>query len=314
MSWELTAEQQGRAFLLPALDGVQWETETGSAGRLSFSLAAEGPLLREGARILLREDGRGVFCGYLFSQSYAGRGVLRGVAYDQLRYLKNRDTLSYQGLTASALLLRLAAEHRLACGQVEETGYRIPQGTEEDTPYLDMLYNALEETRRATGRRYVLYDSFGLLCLRQEGALAQPLLLDGEAAEEFLYESSLEGAYNQVKLLYEDGRKGCRQVFLAKDEEKIQEWGLLQYFAKEPEPLGAREKAAALLAALCRRRERLTVKNALGSPAVQAGACLQVSLPGLGAAGLFSVESARHVFREGSHTMDLTLKGVGGNG
>ena len=58
MSWELTAEQQGRAFLLPALDGVQWETETGSAGRLSFSLAAEGPLLREGARILLREDGR----------------------------------------------------------------------------------------------------------------------------------------------------------------------------------------------------------------------------------------------------------------
>ena len=51
MSWELTAEQQGRAFLLPALDGVQWETETGSAGRLSFSLAAEGPLLREGARI-----------------------------------------------------------------------------------------------------------------------------------------------------------------------------------------------------------------------------------------------------------------------
>ena len=197
---------------------------------------------------------------------------------------------------------------------MEETGYRIPQGTEEDTPCLDMLHNALEETRRATGRRYVLYDSFGLLCLRQEGALAQPLLLDGEAAEEFLYESSLEGAYNQVKLLYEDGRKGCRQVFLAKDEEKIQEWGLLQYFAKEPEPLGAREKAAALLAALCRRRERLTVKNALGSPAVQAGTCLQVSLPGLGAAGLFSVESARHVFREGSHTMDLTLKGVGGNG
>ena len=141
--------------------------------------------------------------------------MLRGVAYDQLRYLKNRDTLSYQGLTASALLRRLAAEHRLACGQVEETGYRIPQGTEEDTPCLDMLHNALEETRRATGRRYVLYDSFGLLCLRQEGALAQPLLLDGEAAEEFLYESSLEGAYNQVKLLYEDGRKGCRQVFLA---------------------------------------------------------------------------------------------------
>ena len=88
MSWELTAEQQGRAFLLPALDGVRWETEAGSAGRLSFSLAAEGPLLREGARILLREgarillreDGRGVFCGYLVSQASAGRGVRRGVA------------------------------------------------------------------------------------------------------------------------------------------------------------------------------------------------------------------------------------------
>ena len=117
----------------------------------------------------LRLDGEGFFCGYVFTRARSAGGRVEVTAYDQLRYLRSRDTLLYEGKTASALLRMLAADFRLTLGDVEETGYAIPIGAEENVPVWDMVENALDETYRATGRRYVLYDDFGKICLKSAG-------------------------------------------------------------------------------------------------------------------------------------------------
>ena len=64
----------------------------------------------------------------------------------------------------------IAAEYRLALGEVEETGYVIAQGAEENAALRDMIENALDETARATGRRYVLLDVYKRQGLRRRRA------------------------------------------------------------------------------------------------------------------------------------------------
>ena len=50
-----------------------------------------------------------------------------------MRYLKNKDTITEEGLKASDLLKRLAADFRLNLGSVEDTGYTLETIVEEDT-------------------------------------------------------------------------------------------------------------------------------------------------------------------------------------
>ena len=310
MAAELVAEQDGAIFLPATLGGVEWTTQrSGAPGTLTFTvLEDEGfPVLREGCRVSLRLDGKGLFCGYIFTRTQTDRRQVRITAYDQLRYLRSRDTLVYAGKKASDLLRILAADFRLSLGTVEDTGYMIPLGTEENVPIWDMLENALDETYRATGRRYVLYDDFGRLCLKSAGSLILPLLLDGDTVQGFCCEESIDSeTYTRVRLLYEDGRRGIRQLFSGANESLEERWGVLQYFEKLSDPTGGWERVSSLLRTHNEPSLTVTVTGALGHPSVRAGVSLFTDLPG--ADRTMTVESARHVFRGPVHTMDLELR------
>ena len=316
MAAELLAEQDGTVFVPAALDGVTWETHrSGAPGTLTFTALEEdgAPSLREGARVSLRLDGEGLFCGYVFTRARSAGGRVEVTAYDQLRYLRSRDTLLYEGKTASALLRMLAADFRLTLGDVEETGYAIPIGAEENVPVWDMVENALDETYRATGRRYVLYDDFGKLCLKSAGSLAMPLLLDENTVSAYRCEETIdEGAYSRVRLLYEDGRRGVRQLFSGGDESLQERWGVLQYFEKLQDPTGGQSLVESILRAHSAPVTSITVTGAIGSPQVRAGVSLHAELPP--ASGVFTVESARHIFSGEAHTMNLELRKGGGRG
>ena len=213
----------------------------------------------------------------------------------------------YEGKTASALLRMLAADFRLTLGDVEETGYAIPIGAEENVPVWDMVENALDETYRATGRRYVLYDDFGKLCLKSAGSLALPLLLDENTVSAYRCEETIdEGAYSRVRLLYEDGRRGVRQLFSGGDESLQERWGVLQYFEKLQDPTGGQSLVESILRAHSAPVTSITVTGAIGSPQVRAGVSLHAELPP--ASGVFTVESARHIFSGEAHTMNLELR------
>ena len=310
MTAALLAEQDGAVFQPVTLDGVTWETHrVSSPGTLVFTVLEEdgGPCLREGARITLRLDGEALFCGYVFTRARTAGGRVEVTAYDQLRYLRSRDTLLYEGKTASALLRMLAADFRLTLGTVEETGYVIPIGAEENVPVWDMVENALDATYRATGRRYVLYDDAGALSLRSAAGLRLSVLLDADTVSAYRCEETIdEGAYNRVRLLYEDGRRGVRQLFSGGDESLQARWGVLQYFEKLQDPTGGQALVSSILQAHSAPVTAVTVTGAIGSPQVRAGTSLFVDLPP--ASGVFTVESARHIFSGGAHLMNLELR------
>lgn len=312
--YELLIQNGGTVYLPAVEDGVTWDTERkGSPGRLSFSVVKDAGLnFQEGNPVSFRQDGKDVFYGFVFTKRRDKGGLIQVTAYDQLRYLKNKDTVREVGVTASSLLKMLAADFRLQCGEIEDTGYTIESIAEDDQSLFDIILGALDETTQATGKLFVLYDDFGKLCLRNIAGMKREFLVDRDVSEDIDYSSSIDSqTYNKVKLAYENSDTGKRDVFIAQDGEAMNRWGVLQYYESVQTETGAAQKADALLKLYNRKTRTLTVKGVLGDVSVRAGTLVPVSLH-LGdiVANTFMLaEKVKHTFRENEHVMDLTLIG-----
>ena len=285
----------------------------GTPGKLEFTVVKRPGLnFAEGDPVKLTVNGTAMFYGFVFKKKRDKGGTIDVVAYDQLRYLKNKDTITEEGLKASDLLKRLAADFRLNLGSVEDTGYTLETIVEEDSTLFDMIQNALDETLMNTGQLFCLYDDAGKLTLKNINSMKLNLLIDEETGETFDYSSSIdEQTYNKIKLTYDNEQTGKRELYIAQDGEKMNQWGVLQYFEALQNATGAAAKANALLKLYDQKTRKLTVKNAFGDVRVRAGCAVVVAL-NLGdiiTNNYLMVEKVTHNFKGDEHFMDLTLIG-----
>lgn len=324
MSCELMISGSGGTCIPAVEDGIQWSTERrGVPGKLTFSVLADGKLtLEEGDAVRFVMDGKPVFFGFVFSKKSGKDGVVSVTAYDQLRYLNNKDTYVYEGKTASQLVSMLAADFSLNTGVIENTGFVIASRVEDNSSLFDMINNALDITLRSTGEMFVLYDDFGRLTLKNISSMfvgenGNYLLIDESGAESFEYTSDIDsGTYNKIKLVYDNEDSGKRDVYIAKSSENINRWGVLQYFDTLSDGVNGRAKADALLKLYNAKTRNLKITKAFGDTRVRAGSMVAVKLD-LGEVKLNNfmlVEKAKHTFKDGEHFMDLTLSGGGING
>ena len=307
--------QHGSTIQYPAVvEGAKLTLERkGTPGKLTFTVVKDSKLnFQEGDPVKLTLDGTPMFYGFVFIKSRDKDGTIDVTAYDQLRYLKNKDTITEEGLKASDLLKRIATDFRLNLGTVEDTGYTMETVVEENQTLFDMIQNALDETLLTTGKLYVLYDDVGSLTLKDINSMKTDLLIDMEAAENFSYSSSIDDAtYNKIKLAFNNEKTGKRELYAAQDGEKINQWGVLQYFEEIQTATGAAAKAEAMLAHYDRKTRKLTIKNAFARPDIRAGSAVMVSL-NLGdiiANQYLMAEKVVFTFKEDENMMDLTLVG-----
>lgn len=138
------------------------------------------------------------------------------------------------------------------------------------------------------------------------------LLIDEETGENFSYESSIdEQTYNKIKLAYNDEKTGKRELFIAQDGAKMNQWGVLQYFEEVQTKTGASAKADALLKLYDQKTRKLTIQNAFGDVRVRAGSAVVVAL-NLGdivTNNYMVVNKVTHTFRGDEHMMELDLIG-----
>ena len=285
----------------------------GTPGKLEFT-DVKGPGLNfaEGDPVKLTVNGTAMFYGFVFKKKRDKGGTIDVVAYDQLRYLKNKDTITEEGLKASDLLKRIATDFRLNLGTVEDTGYTLETIVEENQTLFDMIQSALDETLMNTKQLYVLYDDAGKLTLKNINTMKLNLLIDEETGENFSYESSIdEQTYNKIKLAYNDEKTGKRELFIAQDGAKMNQWGVLQYFEEVQTKTGASVKADALLKLYDQKTRKLTIQNAFGDVRVRAGSAVVVAL-NLGdivTNNYMVVNKVTHTFRGDEHMMELDLIG-----
>lgn len=307
--------QNGKTLYAPLVEeGITWETaRKGVPGKLEFSVVKDNVIsFQEGNLVLLQVDDKDVFYGYVFTKRRNKDGTIKVTAYDQLRYLKNKDTYNYENLTAGGLVKKIAEDFRMKTGVIENTAYVIKSRLEDNKTLFDMIQTALDLTLQNTKKMYVLYDDSGKLTLRNIEALKLPLLINKNTAEDFDYTSSIDGeTYNKIKLSYNNEKANTRDIYLVEDSNRVEAWGVLQYYESIDEKTNGKAKAEALLSLYNQKTRNLSVSGAFGDIRVRGGSIIAVDLA-LGDINLKSymmVESVKHTFNGNQHIMDLTLRG-----
>lgn len=316
MNYELMI-QHGNSIMLPAAVedvAIEWERQ-GQPGKMTFEVVkTDGLSFQEGDPCRFSVGGTPVFYGFIFEKSRKGSNpkIIKVTAYDQLYYLKNKDTYVYTNKTATELIQMIAEDFQLRLGSLSDTGYKIASRVEDDQTLFDIIQNALDETLKATGQIYVLYDDAGKLTLKSLGDLKLNMLVDDETAGDYDYKSSIASqTYNKIKLSYENKDTGTREIYIAQDSSHINQWGVLQYYEKLDNSANAKAMADALLSLYNTKTRTLKLKDVLGDIRVRAGSMLVVML-GLGdlnVSNYFLVEQVKHSFGDGMHLMDLKLRG-----
>ncbi len=285
----------------------------GSPSELCFDVLKDEIIsFLEGDRVNLIVNEINMFSGFIFKKTRNKNNVISVVAYDQLRYLKNKDTYNYSEMTASSVIKMIAKDFYLEVGEIEDSTYIIPSRVEESNTLFDIILTALDLTKENTGQEFVFFDEFGFLSLRNIENNIVDLLIDEDSFEDFSYTSSIDSdTYNSIKLKYEDNRTGIREVYVKEDEKNIGVWGKLQYFDSLKEEENGNEKAKKLLELYNKKSRSIVLKNVVGDLRVRAGCIIgfKFYLGDIDAANYMVVESCVHKFSENEHFMDLVLRG-----
>lgn len=314
MNVELIIQHGNKIFVPVVEEGIIWQTERkNTPGQLDFTVILDDTVeFTEGDAVRLKVDGDPIFYGFIFKKQRDKEPKIKITAYDQLRYLKNKDTYVYENKTAGEVIKMIANDFKLQTGIIENTGFKIASRVESNKSLFDIIQNALDLTLQNQKKMYILYDDFGKITLKSLRNMQLNLLIDEETGENFDYSSSIDdNTYNKVKLTFDNEDTGKRDVYIAQSGENINQWGVLQYYDTLQEGENGQAKADALLSLYNAKTKNLTVKNALGDNRVRAGSMVIVMLD-LGdtkVKNLMLVEKCKHEYKESQHLMTLTLRG-----
>lgn len=310
----LIATHSGTIYIPVVEEGIQWTTErAGSPSALKFTVVKDDVIaFNEGDAVRLKVDGQNVFFGFVFTKKRNKEHLIEVTAYDQMRYLKNKDTYVYENKTASQVIQMIANDFNLNLGNIEKTSYVIPSRVEDNQSLFDIIQNALDLELQHKREMYCLYDDCGKLTLKNIASMRLNLLINPETAEDFDYTSTIDQqTYDQIKLVYDNSETGERDVYIAKDSSHINQWGILQYYEKLQEGENGKEKADALLKLYNKKTRNLKINNAFGDVRCRAGTMVvvQLYLGDISVSNYLLVEKATHTFNNNQHFMSLNLRG-----
>ena len=314
MNTELFIENDKTIYLPDVKDEITLSTgRAGTPGQLNFNILSNDFVnFEEGNPVRFKVDDKILFYGFIFSRKHSENGVVSITAYDQIRYLKNKNTYLYEEKTVGEFIKMIADDFNLKAGDLEDTGFKIPMRIEDNVPLIDMIQNAIDITFQSENKMYVLYDDGGELTLKNTDSLKLDLLIDEETGESYTYNSSIDSdTYNKIKLYYDNDKTQKREIYISEDLSNISKWGVLQYFDKLGKDEDGKAKVGSLLKLYNKKSTDLSINNAIGDKRVRAGSTIGVMLK-IGAFSLkkiMVVEKCRHKFNDAKHFMDLTLTG-----
>lgn len=296
------------------INQVKVDLERGfTPGKMEFEvLITEDTKVDVGNPVRFKVDGKVFFYGYVFKMKPTKENTLKLTCYDQLRYLKNKDTYIYQDITYSQLLKRICSDTGLTLGDVQDTKFKIVGRVEENKEYYEMLKVAYEETLSKTNKIFVLYDKGGNICLQDINSLkVNDFILDEDSFCDFDYEISIDdNTYNRIKIDKIDDVNATVEPFVLEDKSNVSKWGVLQYYAQTTEKDDTViPKAKGLLALLNRPTRALKSKEVIGNTNVRQGSLIPVhfKLYDLEINGRMLVEKVTHTFETNHHFMEMQL-------
>lgn len=305
-------------YLVDPHTGVQLTRGmNGVPAKLTFKVPKDDVLdFKEGNVLQFSVNGTTVFQGFVFVKDRDKDGSIKVTAYDQLRYLKNKDCYVYHDLTATQLLTNICADYGLKTGELDNTQYVIANRIEDNKTLIDMINYALDQTLIYTEKHalYHLYDDAGKIMLKHMDAMELDVYIDAESMQDYSYQTSIDkDTYDVVKVVREaPGEQGKALVNtgLVTDADHMKEWGRLQYLMKpDSKTVNAMDRAKRIMTLKNRKTREIRLKKVIGDVRVRGGSLVYIAMD-FGDVKLnnyMMVKDVTHNFDEGFHSMDLDL-------
>ena len=221
----------------------------------------------------------------------------------------NKDTFVYENKTVHDIFIDVCKRFGIKYSDVAKTSYKIPELTKSKTTAWDAILDAVSQDFKATGTKYYVNSSKGVLSLikRRENIL-QWVLETGGNIMSYTYKKSIEDIKTRLKILSDEDK-----VYAVKKNTELEKKiGIFQDIEKKDDDLSEaklQEHIKETLKEISTPEISLSVE-ALGIPDVISGVGVYVIIDELGIKRTFYVDEDSHTFKGGSHTMNLTLNSV----
>ena len=308
----------GEVFDITTLAGeVQHSTFiNGQPGKLTVTLQQDpkGLLaLATGSILTFIVNGNGIFYGYVFEFSANETGEHKIIAYDQLRYLKNKEVYITSDMTASSIFQRVCTDN-LPSSKTEvivPSSYVVPTYLHEGKTLYEIIEYGLQHTNVSEGKQYFIKDDYGTLKFTELAQEKTNLILgDKSLLSGYDYKMSIDNdTFNRVKMYRNNEESGKRDVWMVFDGETERQWGKLQKLVKASDDYNEaqiRELAQNYLK--LHNRETKTMKlTAVGIPELVAGSGFTLMLERLAINQAMWAVSATHTYSKDDHVMKLEV-------
>ena len=287
----------------------------GEAGKLTCLLQKDPNNILEitnGSIVSFIVDGKGFFFGYVFTIGTDADENYQITCYDQLRYMKNSDVYVTKNQTASDIFKKICKDKELKYKIKTPTKY-VPKSYLHDNKTLyNIVKRGMDLASINDKKRYFITDRFGTLTWSELGEEKTDVILgDNSLVTSFKYEKSIDqDVYNQVKMYRDNKTSGKRDVWIVKDSNNIQRWGLLQYLQKADDDTNSsqvKESAKNLLKRYNKEIETLSLE-ADGIVELVAGRGIKFELKRENINKWMWIKSATHKFTKDTHTMELEVE------
>lgn len=288
----------------------------GTASKLDFTVLKDSVVVyHEGDTVYFYDDDIPIFKGYIFTKSINDKKEIKTTAYDQLRYLKAKQSFEFIGKSLTDIIKIVATYFELKVGYIQETTYKTPYYYHEDESGFDIISYHISQAMIQTGVELVFYDDFGELTLRKADDLVSNSVLGNESfTTGYDYKTDIDSnTYNIIKLILPNKNTGKGDVYMAKDDNNLKRWGTLQYYEVMDENLNAAQikEYLKLLLSYHNKVFRTLKLNAIGIAGIRGGSTIHIDIPDLGDISLSKsllVDSVTHKYRNNDHTMSLEME------
>lgn len=309
--------RDGKTYDISELvENIKWKGRKGSAARsVSISLldsknVKSGIDVTKGHQLIFSYKGKELFRGMIMSQQQSESFKMPITAYDNGIYLaNNKDTFVYENKTVHDIFIDVCKRFGIKYSDAAKTSYKIPELTKSKTTAWDAILDAISQDFKATGTKYYVNSSKGVLSLvkRRENIL-QWVLETGGNIMSYTYKKSIEDIKTRLKILSDEDK-----VYAVKKNTELEKKiGIFQDIEKKDDDLSEaklQEHIKETLKEISTPEISLSVE-ALGIPDVISGVGVYVIIDELGIKRTFYVDEDTHTFKGGSHTMNLTLNSV----
>lgn len=252
---------------------------------------------------LLTDENKEIFRGYVFTREKDfGSQQTRVMCYDGMIYLtKSSASYNFKNISAEQITSMVCRDFGVPVGDLAKTGIKQESYIALNKSPYEIITKAYKEAARLSKQQYSPIMLEGKLNMLVKGSNEESFILDPRInLSSSRYSESIENMVNRVKIYDDKGN------YL--DEKRRDDWmnsyGVLQKAYTKEEGKDPSSIAENMLKFI----ERSGEVEAVGNENCIAGNAVNIRESYSGLKGLFFIVSDAHSWRDGKHTMNLTLE------